>query len=47
MPTRTRGESPSLDMGFLKSIFDGNEREIARLRKTVAAVNALSRRSRR
>jgi len=41
MPTLTRGESPFLDMGFLKSIFDGNEREIARLRKTVAAVNAL------
>jgi preprotein translocase subunit SecA len=41
MPTPAHGESPFLDMGFLKSIFDGNEREIARLRKTVAAVNAL------
>jgi preprotein translocase subunit SecA len=28
-------------MAFLKSIFDGNEREVARLRKTVSAVNAL------
>src|SRR2546423_15441700 len=28
-------------MAFLKSFFDGNEREVARLRKTVVAVNAL------
>ncbi|HTV74479.1 MAG TPA: hypothetical protein VME66_12355, partial [Candidatus Acidoferrales bacterium] len=28
-------------MAFLKSLFDGNEREVARLRKTVGAVNAL------
>ncbi|HEY0797834.1 MAG TPA: preprotein translocase subunit SecA, partial [Candidatus Baltobacteraceae bacterium] len=28
-------------MAFLKSIFDGNEREVARLRKTVVSVNAL------
>jgi preprotein translocase subunit SecA len=27
-------------MAFLKSIFDGNEREVARLRRTVAATNA-------
>ncbi|MBV9102294.1 MAG: preprotein translocase subunit SecA, partial [Candidatus Eremiobacteraeota bacterium] len=27
-------------MAFLKSVFDGNEREIARLRRTVAATNA-------
>ena len=27
-------------MAFLKSIFDGNEREIARLRRTVEKVNA-------
>jgi preprotein translocase subunit SecA len=41
MPTRSRGESSYPVMGFLKSIFDGNEREVARLRKTVTAVNAL------
>jgi preprotein translocase subunit SecA len=28
-------------MAFLKTIFDGNEREVARLRKTVLATNAL------
>ena len=28
-------------MAFLKSIFDGNERDVARLRKTAVAVNAL------
>ncbi|HEV3156835.1 MAG TPA: preprotein translocase subunit SecA [Candidatus Baltobacteraceae bacterium] len=28
-------------MGFLKELFDGNEREVARLRKTVVTVNAL------
>ena len=28
-------------MAFLKSIFDGNEREVARVRKTAALVNAL------
>jgi len=28
-------------MAFLKSLFDGNERDVARLRKTAVAVNAL------
>ncbi len=28
-------------MGFLKTLFDGNEREVARLRRTVEKVNAL------
>ena len=28
-------------MAFLKTLFDGNEREVARLRKTVERVNAL------
>src|SRR5581483_549463 len=28
-------------MGFLKTIFDGNEREVVRLRKTAVLVNAL------
>ncbi len=28
-------------MAFLKTLFDANERELARLRRTVAAVNAL------
>jgi len=28
-------------MAFLKSIFDGNEREVARLRRTAEKVNAL------
>jgi len=27
-------------MGFLKTMFDGNEREVAKLRRTVAATNA-------
>ncbi len=31
----------TLSMAFLKSIFDGNEREVARLRRTVAATNEL------
>src|ERR1700761_3001116 len=43
MPTRTYGESPFPDMALalLKSLFDGNEREVSRLRKTAVAVNAL------
>ena len=28
-------------MAFLKTLFDGNERDVARLRKTAVAVNAL------
>ena len=28
-------------MSFLKGLFDGNEREVARIRKTAVAVNAL------
>ena len=28
-------------MSFLKSLFDGNEREVQRLRKIVAEINAL------
>jgi preprotein translocase subunit SecA len=28
-------------MAFLKTIFDGNEREVARLRRTAEKVNAL------
>src|SRR6187401_961094 len=28
-------------MSFLKSLLDGNEREVARLRKSVVAINAL------
>ena len=28
-------------MAFLKTLFDGNEREVARLRKTAERINAL------
>jgi preprotein translocase subunit SecA len=35
------GEGRDLQVGLLKRVFDGNEREIARLRKMVARINAL------